>query len=230
MSIRDNIQIIRGKILRAEERSGRPADSVQLMAVSKFHPEEAVREAIQSGQLLFGENRIQEAAAKFSPIFGDYPETQLHMIGSLQRNKVREAVRLVSCIQSVDRPDLLQEIEKQAAFLDKTIDILFEYHTGEESKSGYVTDDNLFSSIDLLNGMPHVRCRGLMTMAPFTDDQIIIRQSFRRLMRVRETCIRRYPNIDFATVSMGMSADFEIAVEEGSTLVRVGTAIFGART
>lgn len=229
MSISENIDAIRERIARAEVRAGRSAGSVRLMAVSKFHPAEAVLEAVGSGQTLFGENRVQEADSKFPDIIAAHPGVELHLIGSLQRNKVAKIVGIASCIQSVDREELLAEISKQCASLERTIDVLFEYHTAEDSKSGYAEKDMLFRSLDLLESMPNVRCRGLMTMAPFTEDQLAVRSSFRQLVSLRDACMARYPSLDFSVLSMGMSADFEIAIEEGSTLVRVGTAIFGER-
>ena len=137
MNIKDNIEIIKQRISEAEKKSGRPEGSVKLMAVSKFHPAEAVKEAFEAGQLLFGENRVQEASEKFPPIITQHPQINVHMIGQLQSNKVKKAVSFASCIQSVDRIDLLKEIEKQCSKLERTINILFEVHTGEESKSGF---------------------------------------------------------------------------------------------
>ena len=135
VDIKTNLEIIKKKINDAEIKSGRAPGSVKLMAVSKFHPAEAVIEAINTGQFLFGENRVQEAYSKFPSIIQENPATELHMIGQLQTNKVRHAVEIASCIESVDRIELISEIEKQCAKIDKKIKILFEYHTGEESKS-----------------------------------------------------------------------------------------------
>lgn len=229
MGISENLARVRDEIEGALRRAGREAGSVRLVAVSKFHPLEAVREAAGAGQLLFGENRAQEAAEKFPPLLDEFPRIELHFIGSLQRNKVKRVLPIASCIQSVDRPDLLLEIEKRAAEIGKQIDILFEIHTGEESKSGYASEGELFSSIDLAAACPHARIRGLMTMAPLSGDEREVRSSFRKLASLKTECERRYPSLDFHELSMGMSQDFKIAIEEGSTMVRVGTAIFGAR-
>jgi pyridoxal phosphate enzyme (YggS family) len=199
------------------------------MAVSKFHPAESVLEAIRAGQRLFGENRVQEATEKFVRVKKIQPDVELHLIGSLQRNKVSKIIEIASCIQSVDRAELLAEIERQGAVRNTVTSVLFEYHTGEESKAGYADRDSLFRSIDLLPEMPHVRCSGLMTMAPFTEDQAAVKASFRSLAALQGECQRRYPSLDFSTLSMGMSSDYGIAIEEGSTLVRIGTAIFGER-
>lgn len=231
ISIKDNLEIIRNKIAEAEKKSGRQAGSVKLMAVSKFHPAQAVEEALNCGQLLFGENRVQEASEKFPPILAQHPELQVHMIGQLQSNKVKKAVEFASCIQSVDRLDLLKEIEKQCTKLDRRIDILFEIHTGEESKSGYTNEADLLESIEACakGDFPHITPKGFMTMAPFTDDETMVRKSFIALRELSEKLRQEYPSLPFTELSMGMSGDFEIAIEEGSTLVRVGTAIFGER-
>ena len=230
MGISENLARVRDEIEDALNRCGREAGSVKLVAVSKFHPIEAVREAVDAGQLLFGENRVQEAAEKFLRLLDEErQDVQLHIIGSLQRNKVKRALQVASCIQSVDRAELLLEIEKRAVELEKRIDVLFEVHTGEESKSGYKSESDLFSSIELLASCPHVRVRGLMTMAPFTDDEREVRASFRKLVTIKELCEKRFSHIDLSELSMGMSSDFRIAIEEGSTMVRIGTAIFGQR-
>ena len=231
MSIKENLENIRYKIIEAEKKSGREEGSVKLMAVSKFHPVEAVVEAFEAGQLLFGENRVQEASEKFPPLLQAHPEIQVHMIGQLQSNKVKKAVTFASCIQSVDRFELLQEIEKQCAKLNRTIKILFEVHTGEESKSGYESESILRESIEACakGEFPHIIPCGFMTMAPFTDEEKLIRKSFITLRELSEKLRSEYTNLSLTELSMGMSGDFEIAIEEGSTLVRVGTAIFGER-
>ena len=230
-NIKENLDIINQKILDAEKKSGRKQGSVKLMAVSKFHPLEAVIEALNAGQTLFGENRVQEAYSKFKPVFEEYSQTELHMIGQLQTNKVKHAVEIASCIESVDRIDLLKEIEKQCSRLNKSIKILFEYHTGEESKSGFTNEEELYKALDMFKNkdFPHVIPYGFMTMAPFTDDKELIRKSFITLRLLAEKIKREYPMFEMPELSMGMSGDFEIAIEEGSTLVRVGTAIFGER-
>ena len=231
MSIKENLEIIRNKITEAEKKSGRNSGSVKLMAVSKFHPSEAVIDAFTAGQFLFGENRVQEASQKFPPLIAQHPEITVHMIGQLQSNKVKKAVEFASCIQSVDRYDLLREIEKQCAKLERTIEILFEVHTGEESKSGYTTEVELRNSIEacVKGEFPHIVPKGFMTMAPFTDDQALVRKSFITLRELSEKMQKDYNELSLTELSMGMSGDFEIAIEEGSTLVRVGTAIFGER-
>lgn len=231
MSIKENLQTILTKINEAEKKAGRKEGSVKLLAVSKFHPEEAVIEAINAGQLDFGENRVQEANEKFTPILDGNKKVNLHIIGSLQTNKVKNAVKIASCIQSVDRIDLLKEIEKQCAKIEKNIDVLFELHTGEDSKSGFESVEKLEEALKLCSegNFPHVVPKGFMTMAPFTDDETLVRKSFVTLREVSEKMQKKFPQYELKELSMGMSGDFEIAIEEGSTMVRVGTAIFGER-
>ena len=153
------------------------------------------------------------------------------MIGQLQTNKVKHAVEIASCIEAVDRLELLEEIEKQCNKLNKQIKVLFEYHTGEESKAGFTSDEKLYQALDKCKegAFPHIIPAGFMTMAPFTDDKQLIRKSFVTLRQLKEKLSKEYPMFDLSELSMGMSGDFEIAIEEGSTLVRVGTAIFGER-
>ena len=231
ISIKDNLEIIKSRIAAAEKKSGRPQGSVKLMAVSKFHPAEAVSQAFEAGQLLFGENRVQEASEKFPPLIAQHSAIEVHMIGQLQSNKVKKAVTFASCIQSVDRLELLQEIEKQCSKLNRSIKVLFEYHTGEDSKSGYTSERELINSIEACakGDFPHIIPCGFMTMAPFTDDEKLIRKSFITLRELSEKLKPQFPELPLTELSMGMSGDFEIAIEEGSSLVRVGTAIFGER-
>ncbi len=230
-NIKEKLEALKNRINLAEKKSGRSEGSVKLMAVSKFHPAEAVLKAYDAGQLLFGENRVQEASQKFPPLIEDHPEIQLHMIGQLQSNKVKKVVEFASCIQSVDRLELLREIEKQCTKLDKKIKILFEIHTGEESKSGYTSEADLLESIEACSRgeFTHIIPNGFMTMAPFTEDEKLIRNSFIKLRKLSEKLKLQFPGLPLTELSMGMSGDFEIAIEEGSTLVRVGTAIFGER-
>lgn len=229
--IKINIEKIRTQIKEAEIKAGRKAGSVKLLAVSKFHPVEAVYDAIAAGQMDFGENRVQEACSKFLEVFQKFPEAKLHIIGQLQTNKVKKAVEIASMIESVDRIELVKEIEKQCARLEKKIEILLEFHTGEESKSGFKTEDALEETLEYISSgnAPHIIPRGFMTMAPFTDDEEKIRKSFSIMKQTAEKMQARFKNFNLDELSMGMTHDFEIAIQEGSTEVRVGTAIFGQR-
>ena len=230
-NIEKNISTILAKIREFEKKCGRSEGSVRLVAVSKFHPEESVVAAIKAGLCLFGENRVQEASAKFESLREKGFSPELHIIGSLQRNKAKEAVRIAECIESVDRIELADEIEKQCAKLGKKIDVLFEIHTGEESKAGFTSEEELVKVLSSCqDGLyPHIVPRGFMTMAPNTSDENAVRNSFRTVRLLKEKMQEQFKSLDLAELSMGMSGDFPIAIEEGSTMVRVGTAIFGER-
>ena len=231
IDVKSNLLQINEKIRNAEVKSGRETNSVKLMAVSKFHAVEEIQKAIDCGQLLFGENRVQEANQKFPELFLKNQNIDLQMIGVMQSNKVKNAVKIASCIQSVDKIDLIKEIEKQCAKIEKSINILFEIHTGEETKSGFECFEDVEKALDLFcnNEFPHVIPKGFMTMAPFTEDKSLIHKSFETVYNLSQKLQQQFPSFDLSELSMGMSGDFEIAIEHGSTLVRVGTAIFGER-
>lgn len=230
-SVKNNIEKIKNQIKEAEKTAGRKEGSVKLLAVSKFHPAESVYDAISAGQYDFGENRVQEAFSKFPEIFQKFPNVNLHIIGQLQTNKVKKAVEIASMIESVDRLDLVKEIEKQCAKAGKNIEVLFEFHTGEESKSGYKSVESLSETLEFIEqgNAPHVIPKGFMTMAPFTDNKDEIRNSFALMRKTAEKMREKFKGFDLCELSMGMTHDFEIAIQEGSTEVRVGTAIFGKR-
>jgi pyridoxal phosphate enzyme (YggS family) len=211
-----NLESIREQIADAEIKAGRRSGSVKLLAVSKFHPVEAVLAAYEAGQRLFGENRIQEAVAKFTPLgekLKGKSQPELHIIGNVQRNKVKQALTVASCIESVDRLPLLAEIEKEADKLDKKVSVFFELHTGEESKSGFAHLDDLLFALEAAEKMPHLIPSGFMTMAPFTADENIIRHSFMTLRETAENARRRFPTLPLTELSMGMTNDFRIAIE-----------------
>ena len=197
----------------------------------KFHPEQSVIDAIHAGQTLFGENRVQEACGKFENVCTQYPAAELHIIGTLQKNKVGRAVNICTCIESVDSLELISTIEKQCEKNNKTIKILFEYHTGEESKSGFTAYESLLEAVQFCSDgkAPHIIPAGFMTMAPFTQDDTAIHKSFYKLRETAERLRMEFPQLQLDTLSMGMSGDYRIAIAEGSTEVRIGTAIFGER-
>jgi pyridoxal phosphate enzyme (YggS family) len=231
MEIVYNLKKVSADIREAESVAHRKENSVRLVAVSKFHPAQAVLEAYNAGQTLFGENRVQEASSKFDEVRKIHPAADLHIIGTLQRNKVKDAVRICSCIESVDRLEILAEIEKQCAKINKKIEVLFEFHTGEESKAGFPTFEKLLEAVQYCSDSrtPHVIPRGFMTMAPFTEDVRAIRKSFSSMRTTAERLRNMFPAFTMDELSMGMSGDYRIAIEEGSTIVRIGTAIFGPR-
>jgi len=242
MSVADNIGRIEERIASACARSGRRREEITLMAVTKFQELAAVEEAWSAGIRCFGESRVQEAAAKFDGFregrlrmaakadakAGAGAGAELHMVGGLQRNKAKAAVKLFDCIQSVDSESLALELAKRAAGRESPLPVLLEFRTGEDSKSGFTCLDGLFRAAEIVLACPSLEARGLMTMAPFTDDEAPLRAAFRRLADARRELARRFPGEgNWLCLSMGMSGDFEIAVEEGSTLLRIGGAIFG---
>ena len=200
---------------------------VSLVAVSKFHPAERIMEAYEAGQRIFGESRPQEMAAKAKELPSDIVWT---MIGHLQTNKVKMIAPFVSLIASVDSDRLVEEIEKQAAKNNRTIDILLEVHVAdEESKSGWDIDElRQYIATGALTAMEHIRIRGIMTIATNTEDEAIIRRDFKLIRDIYEELKPLFGDT-FDTLSIGMSDDYPIAIEYGSTMVRIGTAIFGQR-
>jgi pyridoxal phosphate enzyme (YggS family) len=238
MTVAEGIEQIRDRMEKACLRCGRSTGEIRLMGVSKFHEQAKVEEALKAGLDLFGENKVQEAVKKFTTLKTPEGETvspeqsgtfELHLIGSLQRNKARAAAAFFDCIESLDRDELIESLGVQCAERKEPLKVLLELHTGEDSKSGYPGIDPLFGAVEKVLLYPGLRLCGLMTMAPFTGDEKPIRLSFRTLVSAREKIRARFPEADLSCLSMGMSNDFETAIEEGSTLIRVGTAIFGGR-
>ena len=200
---------------------------VSLVAVSKFHPAEHIMEAYDAGQRIFGESRPQEMATKAAQLPKDI---EWSMIGHLQTNKVKLIAPFVSLIASVDSDRLIEEIEKQAAKCERTIDILLEVHVAdEESKSGWDIEElRAYLNSGALTSMEHIRVRGVMTIATNTDNEEIVRRDFQTIKNIFEELKPRFGEA-FDTLSIGMSDDYPIALEYGSTMVRIGTAIFGSR-
>ncbi|MRR53579.1 MAG: YggS family pyridoxal phosphate-dependent enzyme [Deltaproteobacteria bacterium] len=227
MSIAENLKHIQDSIISAAQRSGRNADSVKLVAVSKTQPTEAVKAALEAGQQFFGENYVQEFLEKAQKL----PESvEWHFIGSLQSNKVKYLAGLTRLIHSVDRLSLAQEIDRQWGKVDKVCDILLQVNiSGETTKSG-TSAEELFQLAREVALLPHLRVKGLMTMPPFFDEPERARPYFRELKKLSGLlAAEKIPGITMEELSMGMSGDFEVAIEEGATLVRVGSAIFGER-
>ena len=218
MSISSKISEIRNSL----------SEGVVLVAVSKFHPVEAINEAYAVGQRVFGESRVQELTAKYEQLPKDI---EWQMIGHLQTNKVRAIAPFISLIQSVDSQRLLECINREAERCDRVIDCLLEVHVAdEETKSGWDIDAlRSYIASGTLSAMPHVRIRGLMTIATNTDDEQIIRRDFQTIKSLYDELKPTFGEA-FDTLSIGMSDDYPIALEYGSTMVRIGTAIFGSRT
>lgn len=231
MSIAEHLAALRERMEAAARRAGRPSDEIKLMTVTKTQPSERIREAYAAGHRLFGENRVQEFAAKASAL-ADLREIEWHMIGHLQTNKAAKTVELFCAVDSVDSLKLAEKLDAAARAAKKKIAVLIEVNIGGETvKSGLSPDSNEMQ--ELLAAAPALDMlsfRGLMTVPPFTEDPEGARPYFRNLRQLRDSiAARKLPSITMDELSMGMSHDFEVAVEEGSTCVRIGTAIFGAR-
>jgi pyridoxal phosphate enzyme (YggS family) len=236
--VRERVELVRSRVSEVAARAGRDPGEVELLAVTKFHPLEAVLAAWEAGLRSFGESRVQEAEAKFPPFLAGRPGARLDMIGHLQSNKAKKAVALFSRIQSVDSTELLLDLEARARGAGRRIEVLLELHTGEESKEGFRGTEELYRAVDRLLAARRggaeaagtgLSLRGLMTMAPASAEEAPIRASFGALRSAREGCRARFGAELFDVLSMGMSGDYEIAVEEGSTLLRIGSALFGER-
>jgi len=228
MLIKSNIENIEERIEKACFRSGRKRSEIVFVGVTKFLPIEMAEEGYKAGLRHFGESRVQEAAAKYKGFKEGKPDAELHFIGPLQRNKAKAAAPLFDCVQSVDRESLAAELAKHAFLRSDPLPILLEFRTGEDSKSGFASLDELFRATDFILGCPSLSIRGLMTIAPNTAEEGPVRQAFRRMAQIRQEMERRFSaGCSWSCLSMGMSNDFETAVEEGSTMLRIGTAIFG---
>jgi PLP dependent protein len=231
MTIADNVARVREQMARASERSGRRPEEVLLMAVTKTHPAERIREAHAAGLRCFGENRVQEFSGKAGAL-SSLDHCAWHMIGHLQSNKAAKAAELFTAVDSIDSVKLAERLDAAARRLGKQMDILIEINVGgEAAKSGVMPDsEELESVLAALPGFAGLKLRGLMTVPPFADDSQHARPYFRKLRELRDAIARRkLPAVHMDVLSMGMSHDFEVAIEEGSTCVRVGTALFGER-
>jgi PLP dependent protein len=226
MDLAANLNSIQQRIAAACARAKRDPSEVMLLAVSKGHPPETVKEAADLGLTFFGENKVQEGKVKIPLSPG---KCRWHMIGHLQTNKVRDAVHLFEMIQSVDSLYLAEEVNKWCEKQAKTMPILLEVNVaGESSKYGY-NPDQLLIDLEKINALPKIEVHGLMTIAPYVTDPEKVRPFFRRLRELKGECERRM-GVPLAHLSMGMSGDFEVAIEEGATIVRIGTTLFGARS
>ena len=227
MSIRDNIMQVRANIAAVCRESGRNVEEITLVGASKMNDSDACREAIAAGIDVLGENRVQEMTRKLSE--NAYEGAPLHFIGHLQRNKVRQVVGKVALIQSVGSAGLLEAIEKEAARQDLVQDILLEVNIGgEEAKSGFAPQD-LLAAAEQAMACPHVRVRGLMTIPPADSDRNTNIRYFQEVQALYVDINEKLFHNKLECLSMGMSGDYEDAIRCGATMVRVGTAIFGAR-
>lgn len=227
MSIAENFQQIRERIAQAAREAGRNPEDVQLVAVSKTKPAQLIAEAFRCGQLIFGENYVQELVVKSAELPG---EIRWHFIGHLQSNKVRQIAGLVQMIHSVDRLSLAREIDRQWGALGKSCDILVQVNISREATKSGASSEELFGLVREIARLPQLRIKGLMTMPPFFDDPEAARPYFKALTALaRQVEAAQIPGVEMRELSMGMSGDFEAAIAEGATLVRVGSALFGER-
>jgi PLP dependent protein len=221
--ISENLNDIRRRISAAAARSGRRENEVKLVAVSKTHPAETLREAIAAGVSVFGENKVQEAEGKIAEI--GRRDAEWHLIGHLQSNKARKAVQLFDFIHSVDSVELAQRLERICGDERReSLSVLVQVDLALEATKSGVPESGLPELVEVIRGCRHLKLEGLMVLPPFFDDPEVTRPFFRRLRELRDELI---PG---GHLSMGMSHDFEVAIEEGATIVRVGTAIFGERS
>ncbi len=229
--IKENINRIKDKINEIKQSCGIDYE-IALMAVSKTYPADMVREASDAGIKLFGENRILEAYDKFGSENIKSLGLDLHIIGHIQRNKAKEAVMIAGMVESIDKIDTLREISKHAVNQDKTIDYLIEINSSGEPQKYGINPDDLSKFYDMIANadLPGLRLRGLMTVGPLTDDKDAIREAFRHTKVLFDKMSSQLKSDSFDLLSMGMSGDYDIAIMEGSTQVRVGSAIFGNRS
>ena len=224
---RENHRKVRERMHDAARRAGRDPARVRLMAVTKTFPESVIETARRGGIDLFGENRVQEAERKYAEWLG---RLELHLIGHLQRNKAKTAASIAGWVDSIDKIATAEALNRAAAEQNRTTNILLEYNSsGEESKFGVRGEEELLELMASCSELPNLRIRGLMTLGPFTEDVPRIRRAFEQTRLLYEKALSRFPDLPLDTLSMGMSADFELAIEEGSTMIRVGSALFGAR-
>jgi hypothetical protein len=224
--LRENLPRVEERIARAIGGAG-PAAGVTVVAVTKGHPLEAVQAAVEVGLRDVGENRVAELERKHAELGSP---VRWHLIGHLQRNKVSRAVGRFDLLQSLDSLRLAQELSKEAERAGGRIEVLVQINASGEAAKGGLDVESAQETIVKMAEMPTLHVRGLMTMAPFTDDEAVLRRTFRRTRELYDACGRHVQGFDARHLSMGMSNDFAIAVEEGSTMVRLGTALFGERT
>jgi PLP dependent protein len=226
--LRESVPRVREEIAAALARAGR-SDEVRIVAVTKGHPLEAVAAAVRAGLPDVGENRVQELESKRAEYGGALAQPSWHLIGHLQRNKARLAVSLSDMIQSVDSGRLAAELSKEAVRAGRTVRVLVQVNvSGEETKGGFDAA-RAVQEIARVVALPGLRCEGLMTMAPFVDDEAVLRGTFAGARQLLERCVSEGLPLAGRELSMGMSHDYVVAVEEGSTMVRLGTVLLGER-
>lgn len=218
MGVKDNLRSVRNRIQAACDKAGRDED-IQLVAVSKTFPTSSIYPALQMGQRIFGENRVQEAAEKWPALKSEFADIELHLIGPLQTNKVPAAVKLFDCIQTLDRPNLVKALAKELARHEKTMPVFVQVNIGNEPQKAGISVSDFPEFLSLCQSTPTLKVVGLMCIPPFGEDPTLYFEQLAQLARDR----------GLVKLSMGMSGDFEKAIPAGATHIRVGTAIFGER-
>ncbi len=227
MDIKERFSLIKEKVIEACKRAGRDPGEVKILGASKKQTVEKIRAAYEAGLRLIGENYVQEAREKREAL-SDLA-FEWHLIGPLQTNKAKQAVKIFDLIETVDRPSVARELAKRAEKLGRKLPVFIEVNVGgEETKAG-VAPEELFSLAELVISLPALELQGLMTLPPYREDPEEVRPFFARLRGLLEELKERFPEAPLSELSMGMSHDFEVAIEEGATIVRVGTALFGPR-
>ena len=231
-SIQQNIEQITSQITAAQQKCGRPMGSVQLLAVSKTKPKQAILEAALAGQIAFGENYVQEGVDKVAYFSEHHPDLALewHFIGPIQSNKTRLVAESFAWVHTIDRAKIAQRLNDQRPQGMPPLQVLIQVNTSsEDSKSGASEDQEIFALAELISSLPNLTLRGLMSIPANVANYESQLTAFTQLARLKEALARRFPDLPLDTLSMGMSGDMEAAIEAGSTMVRIGTAIFGAR-
>lgn len=227
MDIASNIAEIKAQIAAVCRKCGRNPDEVRLVAVAKKKPASAIDAAVAAGQTLVGESYVQECVAKIDEVSS---EPEWHFIGGLQSNKVKYLRGKVAMIHSIDRISLAEEVDRQWGKINATIDVLIQVNLGEEASKSGTTADDLVNLVKQVARLEHVRIKGLMALPPWEEDPEAVRPYFRQLRELAEQIDALHlPHVSMQELSMGMSHDYEVAIEEGATMVRIGTAIFGSR-
>lgn len=224
--IRQNLERIRADLARACERSGRNPDEITIVAITKTHPAEVIAQAVALGMTEVGESRIQEAEPKITQL-GHI--ARYHLVGHLQTNKVKKAIRLFDMIQSVDSLHLAEEISRRAVEVNQVIDCLIELNSSGEPQKYGVASEQVSALLRQVMPLVGIRICGLMTVGPFTEDEAAVRRAFAETRRIFDN-LRQIAPGEFRVLSMGMSHDFPVAIEEGATMIRLGTSLFGVRS
>ena len=225
IGIRERLDRLNGLVDQAAKRSGRSAKDITIVAVTKGAGAEEVKEAVSAGLKVFGENKVQEAEAKI-PLVGD-PALEWHMIGHLQSNKIKSAMELFSLIQSVDSLGLAKKLNEVAVAASRTVSVLLEVNiSGETQRFGFGPEE-IYTAIESVAALPAVKVLGFMGMAPAGPDMTVKKEAFKKLRNIFSVCrTLKYPNLEMKHLSMGMSDDFESAIEEGSNMIRIGRVLF----